>query len=169
MSVADIGAGSGYYTVRLARAVGAEGRVLAQDITPNYLEDLGRRIAKERLPNVTLGLGDPHDPRLPPASADVALLIHMYHEIASPYALLHNLAGSLAPGGRVGIVDLDRATWLHGTPRDLLRCELSAAGYRETGFHQLEGRVGYLAVFEAPRPEARPDPAAIKPCRGQKP
>lgn len=167
--VADIGAGTGYYTVRLSRAVGPEGRVLAQDVTPAYLRDLVRRVAGEGLKNVTLGLGEPHDPRLPAGSADVALLIHMYHEIGSPYAFLHNLAAGLGPGGRVGIVDLDRPTWQHGTPRDLLRCELSAAGYREAAFHSLEGKVGYLAVFEAPAPEARPEPGAIRPCRAGRP
>jgi ubiquinone/menaquinone biosynthesis C-methylase UbiE len=164
MTVADIGAGSGYHTVRFSRLVGPQGRVLAQDVTPGYLADLARRVERERLANVTLALGEPHDPRLPPGSTDVAILVHMYHEIAQPFALLHNLVPALKPGARVGIVDLDRPTWQHGTPRDLLRCELEAVGYRQVAFAPLPGDLGYLAIFEAPAPENRPAPASVKPC-----
>jgi len=168
-TVADIGAGSGYHTVRFAKLVGPTGRVLAQDVMPDYLADLARRVQREGLTNVTLGLGDPHDPRLPPASVDVALMVHMYHEIAQPFALLHNLVPALKPGAWVGIVDLDRATWLHGTPRDLLTCELAAVGYRKVAVHELAGDIGYLAVFEAPAASERKAPSAIAPCRMQKP
>lgn len=164
MSVADLGAGSGYHTVRLSKVVGPQGRILAQDVTPSYLEGLAKRVRAEGLANVTLALGEPHDPRLPPASVDVAILVHMYHEIEQPFAFLHNLVPALRPGARVGIVDLARPTWEHGTPPDLLRCELQAAGYREAGFTQLKGNLGYLAVFEPPAEAARPDPASIRPC-----
>ena len=77
MAMADIGAGSGYYTVRLARRVAPGGRVLAQDVRADYLAGLQRRVAREGLGDVTVGLGDPHDPRLPPESVDLALLVHM--------------------------------------------------------------------------------------------
>ena len=164
MTVADIGAGSGYYTVRLAKAVGPSGGVLAQDVTPDYLAKLARRVEKLGLKNVQLGLGAPHDPRLPPGLVDRAVLIHMYHEIAQPYGFLFNLAAAMKPGGRVGIVDLDRAPQNHGTPPTLLRCELAAVGYRETGWTTLRGDVGYLAVFEAPSAADRPPPDKIKPC-----
>ena len=100
MSVADIGAGSGYYTVRLAAAVGAGGHVLAQDVVPDYVAALRARVAAAGLANVAVGLGEPGDPRLPPRSVDVAVMVHMYHEIALPSALLGNLAPSLRPGGR---------------------------------------------------------------------
>lgn len=163
-TVADIGAGSGYYVFRLARLVGPKGRVLAQDIMPDYLAALERKVAASGAENVTLVRGEAHDPRLPPASVDVAVLIHMYHEIAQPFGLLYNLAGAMRPGGRVGIVDSDDIPARHGTPPKLLRCELAAAGYRETSFRVLRGGVGYLAIFEAPAPGARPDPATIKPC-----
>lgn len=165
MTVADIGAGSGYYTVRLAKLVGPSGRVLAEDITPGYLGKLAQRIGKLGLTNVSLGLGAPQDPQLPPASVDRAVLIHMYHEIAQPYGFLYNLAAAMKPGGRVGIVDLDRAPEYHGTPPALLRCELAAVGYRETGWTTLRGDVGYLAIFEAPSAADRPPPRSIKPCR----
>lgn len=169
MSVADVGAGSGYHTVRLSRVVGPNGRVLAQDVMPNYLADLAKRLRREKLRNVTLALGEPSDPRLPPASVDVAILIHMYHEIEQPFAFMHNLVPALKPGARVGIVDLDRSTWEHGTPRELLRCELAAVGYEQIGFSKLSGEVGYLAIFKAPNEAERISPQAIKPCKvGQK-
>jgi protein-L-isoaspartate O-methyltransferase len=77
MSVADVGAGSGYHTVRLARALRPNGRVFAQDVMPDYLAGLNKRVREEGLGNVTLGLGDPHDPRLPAGSVDAAILVHM--------------------------------------------------------------------------------------------
>lgn len=161
-TVADIGAGSGYYTVRLAERVGPQGRVFAEDVTPSYLAGLERRVAK--LANVTVVRGEAHDPRLPPASLDAAILVHMYHEITQPFGLLYNLAGAMKPGGRVGIVDADAIPSRHGTPPALLRCELAALGYRETGFQVLEGGVGYLALFEAPALADRPEPGAIRTC-----
>ncbi len=169
MSIADIGAGSGYHTVRLAKVVGPTGRVLAQDVMPLYLTGLHRRIGKLKLENVTISLGEGHDPRLPPASVDVALLVHMYHEIAQPFAFLHNLVPAMRAGGRLGIVDLVRPTWEHGTPPELLRCELAAVGYTQIAFSELAGEIGYLATFAPPGEADRPAPGAIKPCRMQKP
>jgi ubiquinone/menaquinone biosynthesis C-methylase UbiE len=105
LRVADIGAGSGYYTVRLARRLGPTGRVFAEDVVPEYLERLARRIANEGLADrVTIVRGDPHDPRLPPGSVDLALLVHMYHEVQQPYGLLWNLRPALRPGARVAII-----------------------------------------------------------------
>lgn len=165
MQVADIGAGAGYYTVRLAAQVGPQGRVLAQDITPEYLAGLRRRIAQARLENVSVGLGEPGDPRLPPRSTDAVVMIHMYHEIEQPFALLANLVPALRPGARVGIVDVDDAVLRHGTPRAQLACELAAAGYQQVAFHWLlvqPPRSEYLAVFEPPT--APPAPESIRPC-----
>jgi SAM-dependent methyltransferase len=163
MRVADVGAGSGYYTVRLSPRVGASGRVIAQDIVPAYLERLHERVRRARLENVTLALGEPHDPRLPPASADLVLLVHMYHEVGQPYAFLHNLRPALVPGGRVAVVDLDRPTQRRGTPPALLRCEMAAVGYEESAFHALPTGSGYLAVFTA-RPGPAPRPAQVRAC-----
>ena len=105
VTIADIGAGSGYYVVRLSPIVGAGGRVIAEDIKPEYLRNLRKRVRDLGLQNVTISLGEPHDPRLPADSLDVAILVHMYHEIAQPYALLYNLVPALKPGARVGIID----------------------------------------------------------------
>ncbi len=161
-TVADIGAGSGYYVVRLSPRVGPSGKVLAEDVTPAYLAALERRV--KDLGNVTVVRGEPHDPRLPPASVDAVVLVHMYHEITQPFGLLSNLAAAMRPGGRVGILDANDIPSRHGTPPALLRCELNAVGYRETGFHPMKGGA-YLAVFEAPAPENLPKPEAIRPCK----
>ena len=165
LAVADIGAGSGYYTVRLARRVAPTGHVYAEDVVPEYLERLSRRVASEGLAgSVTVVRGDPHDPRLPPGSLDLALLVHMYHEVQQPYGLLWNLGPALRPGAKVGIIDARKQTAAHGTPPDLLRCELAAVGYRETGSYDLQEGT-YLAVFTPPSAGSGPaSPAAIRPC-----
>lgn len=165
MTVADIGAGSGYYVVRLAPIVGSSGRIIAQDVEAEYLRGLGKRVRDLDLRNVTLALGEPHDPRLPVRSLDVAILVHMYHEIAQPYGLLYNLAPALRPGARVGIVDAAAPTAEHGTPLNLLRCELAAVGYRELDFYPLKGSNAYLAIFAPPSDESHTPPHKIIACK----
>jgi SAM-dependent methyltransferase len=164
-TVADIGAGSGYYVVRLSPSVGADGRVIAQDVVPVYLRRLRERVRDLGLQNVTIGLGEPHDPRLPPDAVDVAILVHMYHEIAQPYAFLYNLVPALKPGARVGIVDAFRPTAEHGTPPNVLRCELAAVGYREISLDRLDGSKAYLAIFAPPSVASRTRPEAIAACK----
>lgn len=159
-TVADIGAGSGYYTMRLSPLLGPEGRVIAQDVMPKYLDQLRRRTRKAGLTNVSFVRGTHSDPRLPAGAVDVALMIHMYHEIAQPYALLARLRASLKPGGRVAIVDLEREPAFHGMPRALLVCEVRAVGYDLEQIRDLES--GYLAIF---RLGAAKDPKSVKACR----
>jgi ubiquinone/menaquinone biosynthesis C-methylase UbiE len=101
MWVADVGAGEGYYTVRLAPLVGEKGRVLAQDIVPETRDNLAQRVQRERLDNVAVKLGEPNDPKLPGASFDRVFLIHMYHEIERPSEFLWNLHPALKRGGGV--------------------------------------------------------------------
>lgn len=161
LAVADIGAGSGYYTSRLAPAVGPGGLVYANDIIPDYLTRLRRRMAAEGHDNVRFVLGDAGNSNLPAQSVDIALLVHMYHEIADPFGLLWHLHEDLRPGGRVAIIDANRPTSRHGTPPALLKCELEAVGYRQVAFNQL-GNGSYLAIFA---PAARPEPTSIRPCR----
>ena len=162
MSVADIGAGGGYYTVRVAKQVGASGRVIAEDVVPDYLEELRKRLQREHLENVSLDLGEPHDPRLPPRSVDLVLMVHMYHEVEQPYGLLYNLLPALRKAARVAVIDLDQATEQHGTPRKLLLCEFHALGFRETHWGWLRTKKEYLAVFEPPAQRMALE--AIKTC-----
>jgi SAM-dependent methyltransferase len=166
MTVADIGAGSGYYVVRLSPIVGPNGRIIAEDIVPNYLQSLRKRVRDLGLQNIVVSRGEAHDPRLPADSVDIAILVHMYHEVEQPYALLYNLIPALKPEARVGIVDAFAPTSKHGTPPNLLRCELAAVGYREISFDRLIGSDAYLAIFAPPSVASRPRPEAIVACRG---
>lgn len=161
--VADIGAGTGYYTVRVARRLGAGATVYAEDIKSEYLGELRARLEREKIGTVKLILGRPGDPMLPRSSIDVAILSHVYHEIENPFELLYRLQPALAPGARVGIVDVDRPTQDHGTPPALLRCEAAAVGYRQVDFVSLAPAEGYLAIFVPP--DRLPAVEAIKPCR----
>lgn len=162
MTVADIGAGEGYYTVRLAERVGAEGRVLAQDIDEDAVQRLGLRVERERLDNVSIKLGAPDDPRLPVNSFDRIFLVHMYHEVTEPYAFLWRLRPALRRGGRVIVVDVDRPTDQHGIPPQLLFCEFARVGFRLVGFERKPELQGYYAQFEARG--KRPEPDEIEPC-----
>ena len=167
MAVADIGAGEGYYTIRLAEKVGAKGRVLAEDIDRPVLDRLGDRVVRERLDNVSIKLGTPDDPSLPADSFDRIFMVHMYHEIQEPYAFLWNLWPSLKPGGQVVVVDVDRATDQHGIPPLLLSCELEATGFRLVSFKDAPELQGYYAQFE--RGSKRPEPGQIQACKGAAP
>src|SRR5262245_6039980 len=93
--VADIGAGSGYYSTRLARLVGPEGRVYASDIQQAMLDIIRDRIARERLSNIELVLGTPTDPRLPRAAVDMVLMVDVYHEFSEPQVMLRRIRESL--------------------------------------------------------------------------
>ena len=163
MTVADIGAGDGYYTIRLAPRVGASGRVLAQDIQPEVIERLADRVARERLDNVSLKLGAVDDPRLPADSFDRVFMVHMYHEIGEPYAFLWRLRPALRAGGQVIVVDGDRPVAQHGTPFRLLVCEFEAVGYKLVSYDDKQHAGGYLARFV---PDGkRPEPGAITVCK----
>ena len=114
-----------------------------------------------------ISLGEPHDQKLPAGSVDIAILVHMYHEIQQPYALLYNLVPALKPEARVGIVDALAPTSQHGTPPSLLRCEFAAVGYREISFDRLIGSDAYLAIFAPPSVASRTPPEAIVACKAQ--
>ena len=163
MRVADIGAGDGYYTVRLARRLGPGATIYAEDVSAEYLKGLESRLARENIAGVKLIKGDPRDPKLPSAGVDLAILAHMYHEIENPYEFLYRLRPALTPGARIAIIDVDKPTQAHGTPPALLRCELAAVGYREVDFIALTPADGYLAVFVPPG--TLPPSESIRPCR----
>lgn len=163
MTVADIGAGEGYYTVRLAERVGKQGRVLAQDIDRDVLTRLGERVVREQLDNVSIKLGAEDDPRLPERSFDRVFLVHMYHEVTEPYAFLWRLRPALREHGQVIVVDVDRPADQHGIAPELLFCEFRAVGFRLVEFVRKPELAGYYAQFEAAGP--RPEPGEIEPCR----
>ena len=162
MSVADVGAGEGYYTVRLARVVGAKGRVLAEDIMPDVRDALSDRVQRERLDNVAAKLGTPDNPMLPPASFDRVFLVHMYHEVASPYAFLWYMREGVKPGGLVVVVDANRPVSHHGMPPAELKCEFAALNMQPVKFNVLASGDVYLMAFRIAGP--RPAPDQIKPC-----
>ena len=164
MWVADIGAGEGYYTVRLAPVVGEDGRVLAEDIVPETRDRLVQRVQREQLDNVAVKLGLTDDPMLPARSFDRIFLVHMYHEVKSPYAFLWHLREGLKPDGEVIVVDADRPIRRHGMPPELLQCEFAALGLRMVRREPVAGGENYLAAFRIA--DERPEPAEIKPCKG---
>ena len=102
--VADLGAGGGWFTVRLARRVGPNGRVYAEDIQPQMIDSIARRVGREALTNVETVLGTSGDPKLPSA-LDAVLIVGTYPELTDPVALLGHVAASLEPNGRLGIID----------------------------------------------------------------
>ena len=162
MSVADVGAGEGYYTVRLARVVGPKGRVLAEDIVPEIRDQLSERVQRERLDNVAVKLGTSENPMLPAASFDRLFLVHMYHEVQSPYAFLWHLREGVKPNGLVVVVESNRSVRQHGMPPKMLKCELAALGMQPVKAAMLTSKEDYLMAFRLSGP--RPAPDKIKAC-----
>jgi ubiquinone/menaquinone biosynthesis C-methylase UbiE len=129
-TVADIGAGSGWFTVRAARRVGGSGIVYAVDINPESIRYVSDRAQKEQLRNVKTILGKEDDPLLPAGAVDSVLLLKTYHEIAQPVALLRNLRASLRRGAKVGIIDRNGNGEDHGVDRGVVIHEAEEAHYR---------------------------------------
>lgn len=135
-TVADLGAGTGYFTWRLARAVGPAGRVLAVDIQPEMLEDLRRSMRERAVTNVVAVLGTERDPRLPEAGVDLVLMVDVYHEFAYPREMLAAIRRALKPAGRVAFVEYraeDRSIPikpLHKMTEAQVRREAESAGFR---------------------------------------
>ena len=117
-TVADVGAGAGWFTVRLARRVGPRGRVYAEDIQRPMLDAINYRVGREGLTNVQTVLGTPEDPKLPDG-LDAVLIVDVYAEVANPVSLLSDVARALEPQGRLGIVDFTREGHGPGPPMDL--------------------------------------------------
>jgi ubiquinone/menaquinone biosynthesis C-methylase UbiE len=129
-AVADIGAGSGWFTVRAARRVGAGGLVYAVDINPEAIRYVGARARKEQLQNVKTILSQPENPLLPASSVDAVLLLKTYHEVAQPVTLLQKLRAALRPDAKVGIIDRNGNGENHGVNRDVVIREAKGAGYK---------------------------------------
>lgn len=147
--VADIGAGSGWFTVRAARRAGATGLVYAVEINPDFLKHIEGRAREENLPNVRGVLGREDDPLLPPASVDAVLILKTYHEIAQPVRLLSRLRPALREGARLGIIDRNGKGDDHGVARETVVREAERAGYalaEEHDFVKGDG-MDYFLVF----------------------
>lgn len=129
-SVADIGAGSGWFTVRAARRVGTTGTVYAVDINSNAIDYIEDRAEKEHIGNVKAIFSRPDDPMLPANSVDSVLLLKTYHEVSEPVVLLRNLRPALRPGARLGIIDRDGNGSDHGVHKQIVLREADQAGYR---------------------------------------
>ena len=129
-NVADIGAGSGWFTVRAAKRVGAKGKVFAVDINPEAVSHIQGRAQQEQLSNVNAILSKPDDPLLPLDSVDAVLLLKTYHEIAHPVELLRYLRPALRAGAKVGVIDRNGNGENHGLGKDVVIREAQKAGYR---------------------------------------
>jgi ubiquinone/menaquinone biosynthesis C-methylase UbiE len=147
-AVADIGAGSGWFTVRAARRVGAGGSVYAVDINQEAITHIDARAKKENLPNVKTVLSKPDDPALPADSVDAVLLLKTYHEVARPVELLRNLRGALREGAKVGVIDRNGNGENHGVGSDVVIREAKEAGYELAGRYDfVKDGMDYFLVF----------------------
>lgn len=150
-NVADLGAGSGWFTVRAARRVAPSGVVIAEDINPLAVEHIGKRVQEENIANVRTVLGAPDDPRLPSGSVDAVLMLKMYHEIAHPETAMKALQRALRPGAKVGIIDRNGTGADHGVKREVVVDEMAHAGYKLTGSYDFTKADGedYFLIFQA--------------------
>ena len=149
-TVADIGAGSGWFTVRAARRVAQTGMVYAVDINPEAIHYIQQRAEREGIGNIKAILSKADDPLLPPQSIDAVLLLKTYHEIAEPVALLKTLRNSLRPGARVGIIDRNGNAENHGVNQNIVVREAGRAGYKLTSKYNFvkADKEDYFLVFE---------------------
>jgi len=149
-SVADIGAGGGWLSVRAAKMVGADGVVFAEDINAEAFKAVRDRAEREHLPQIRAVLGSPDDPKLPPQSVDAVVILKTYHEISNPKALLRNLIPSLRPGAKLGIIDRNGTGANHGLDEAIVVRELGDAGFRQTGRYDFTKADGedYFLIFE---------------------
>jgi len=148
--IADIGAGGGWFSVRAARRVAPNGRVIAEEINPKAIAAIQQRAQREHLGNIETVLGTPDDPKLPPNSLDAAFMLKVYHEIAHPPLLLANLRTALKPGARFGIIDKNGNGSDHGLNEPIVRAEVEHSGFRQIArydFTKADGQ-DYFLIFE---------------------
>jgi ubiquinone/menaquinone biosynthesis C-methylase UbiE len=149
-TIADIGAGGGWFSVRAARRVGPDGRVIAEDINAKAIQYIQQRAQREHLGNIVTLLGAPDDPRLTPDSLDAALMLKVYHEIAHPPLVLAKLRAALKPGARFGIIDRNGNGGDHGLKESIVREEVEQDGFRQVArydFTKADGQ-DYFLIFE---------------------
>lgn len=147
--VADVGAGGGYFTFRLAEAVGPQGRVYAVDVDEAMQEALQRDVDERGLDRIRIVIAAPDDPGLEARSVDLVFTSNTYHHIGDRVAYFGRIADALDEGGRVAIVEYREGSWLgdHATPEDTIREEMAQAGYRLVASHDFLERQSFL-VFE---------------------
>lgn len=151
-TVADIGAGSGWFTVRAARRVTDTGVVYAVDINPEAIQYIENRAQKEQLHNIKPILGRSDNSLLPAGQVDAVLMLKTYHEIAKPVTLLRNLRASLKPGAKVGIIDRNGNGENHGVNRSVVLKEADEAGYQVVGQYDfVKDDMNYFLVL-TPKP-----------------
>jgi SAM-dependent methyltransferase len=150
-AVADIGAGSGWFTVRAAARVGPAGSVYAEDINPKAIDYITERAKKEKLENVRSVLGSVDDTKLPPNSVDAVLILKTYHEFAHPIPLIEKLKPSLRPGAKIGIIDRNGDGTNHGIMPDVVEREMARAGFKRVGKYDFTKSDGqdYFLIFVA--------------------
>lgn len=150
-SVADVGAGSGWFTVRAAARVGPSGKVYAEDINPDAIEYIKNRATKENLANVHTILGQVGDTKLPSSSVDAVLILKTYHEFAHPVPLMNRLRASLRPGAKIGIIDRSGDGTDHGLKPDIVEREMAQAGFHRIGQYDFTKDDGqdYFLIFAA--------------------
>jgi ubiquinone/menaquinone biosynthesis C-methylase UbiE len=153
--VADLGAGGGYFTIRLARRVGPNGIVYAEDIQPQMLGSIERRVEREQLRNVRSVLGQPEDPNLPAGELDAVLIVDTFNAFEKPVAVLEHVREALKPGGRVGIIEYTKEGHGPGPAMedridpDAVTTAARAAGLR-LARRETFLRYQYMLVFEKP-------------------
>ena len=149
-SIADIGAGGGWFSVRAARRVGPTGHVFAEDINPHAVETIHERADHEHLPQITTILGTPDDPKLAPETLDAVVMLRVYHEVAHPAAMLGVVRAGLRSGGRLGVIDHPGHGDDHGINPDVVRAEVERNGLRYVGLYDFTkgDQNDYMEVFE---------------------
>ncbi|MGB8536695.1 MAG: methyltransferase domain-containing protein [Acidobacteriaceae bacterium] len=149
-TIADIGAGGGWFSVRAARRVAPNGRVIAEEINPKAIASIQQRAQREHLGNIVTLLGTPDDPKLAPNSLDAALMLKVYHEVAHPQLVLANLRTALKPGARFGIIDRNGNGADHGLNEPILRAEVEHAGFRQVARYDFTkaDKQDYFLIFE---------------------
>jgi ubiquinone/menaquinone biosynthesis C-methylase UbiE len=162
-AVADVGAGGGYFTFRLAALVGAKGKVYAQDLDASELARIRERSAQEKLTQIQTIQGSDEDPKLPQLSIDAALIVDAFHEFTHPEAMVAGIFRALKPGGRLGVMDRTAQLGLrssdymerHMLPQEILIDQVMRGGLRLVSFDSdfsgpPDGTRYYFAVFEKP-------------------
>ncbi len=152
-TMADIGAGGGWFSVRAARRVGPGGHVFAEDINQHAVDSIRDRAAREHLPQITPVLGTPDDPKLAPDSVDAVLMLRVYHEVAHPPLLLAVVGRALRSGGRLGVIDHPGSGADHGIDAEVVRREVERAGFHYVGVYDFPkgDQNDYMIVFDKVR------------------